>query len=446
MTRDRLVAGAVGLLAWLVHGTVTVLHFRQLRINSWDNAIFEQAVASYARLDAPVVDIKAPGFNILGDHWSPIDALIAPVYWIFPSAVTILLAQVFLIAVSAVIITRLATRILGTWRGALLGVLYALSFGIQAAVVADFHEVAFALPFLAMAGTAYVDRRYPAMIGWALPLLLVKEDMGATVAMIGLVLWIAGERKRGVQVFVGGLLAVLVTTVVLIPSFGSGYDYTSQIGSGRGVIDTLLASADQKVVTVVMTLAVVGFACLFSPWVLLVLPTFAWRFVGDNPFYWGLDWHYGMVLMPIVFVAFIDAWERHRTRWMNVPLAIGTVVTCVVVPMVMTSPVAELAKSSTWDDPPRAAAGRAAIAAVPEDVKVVTDIALLKHLVTHRDAYWLGTVESGRYAIDPDYLAFDLGAGLGSPPDPVAYAETQYGGAWSVVFDRDGYVVVKQDR
>lgn len=443
MRRDRVAAGAVGLLAAAAHGTVTLLHFHQMRITSWDNAIFEQVVASYARLEAPVSEAKGPGYNILGDHWSPIDALIAPIYHVFPAAQTILLAQVVLIAISAVVVTLLATRVLGTARGAVLGVLYALSFGLQNGVEADFHEVAFAVPLLALAGAAYVDRRYTAMLGWAAPLLLVKEDMGATVAMIGVVLWLAGDRRRGVWVAIGGVLAVAVTTLVLIPLFGDGYAYTSQVGADRSVLQTLLDSPGQKLGTVALTLAIVGFAALLSPWVLLVLPTFAWRFVGDNEFYWGLDWHYGMVLMPIVFVAFVDAWKRREGRGMDVPLVVATVVSLGVAPLVTSLPVFELAQGSTWADPPRAEDGREAVASVPRNVSVETDISLLKHLATERTAYWTGTIGSTDADVVPDYVAFDVDAGLGSPPDPLAYAEDRYGGTWFTVFDRGGYVVVR---
>jgi uncharacterized membrane protein len=70
-------------------------------------------------------------------------------------------------------------------------VAYALSFGVQSAVEADFHEVAFAAPLLALAGAAYVDRRYSAVVWWSVPLLLVKEDMGLTVAVVGFVLNLA---------------------------------------------------------------------------------------------------------------------------------------------------------------------------------------------------------------------------------------------------------------
>ena len=62
---------------------------------------------------------------------------------------------------------------------------------------AEFHEVAFGAPLLALAGAAYVDRRFGAVVPGSLPLLLVKEDLGLTVAVIGVVLWLAGERRRG---------------------------------------------------------------------------------------------------------------------------------------------------------------------------------------------------------------------------------------------------------
>ena len=50
---------------------------------------------------------------------------------------------------------------------------------------AQFHEIAFAMPMLAYASVAFVERRWVAVTAWSAPLVLVKEDMGLTVLMIG---------------------------------------------------------------------------------------------------------------------------------------------------------------------------------------------------------------------------------------------------------------------
>ena len=56
--------------------------------SSYDLVIFDQAVRSYAHFGPGISIIKGvhngfgPHFSILGDHWSPILASLAPLYWI----------------------------------------------------------------------------------------------------------------------------------------------------------------------------------------------------------------------------------------------------------------------------------------------------------------------------------------------------------------------------
>jgi uncharacterized membrane protein len=434
---QHLVAAGLALGTAVVYAVVTLVRFEHFAIASFDNAIFEQAVKSYAGLGAPVVDIKGPGFNILGDHFSPVTALIAPFYRLFPSAQTILLAQVVLIAVSVHVIAVLAMRTIGTFVGAVIGVAYALSFGVQSAVEADFHEVAFAAPLLALAGAAYVDRRFDRVVLWSVPLLLVKEDLGLTVAVIGCVLWMAGQRRRGAALAIGALVAMALILLVIVPGFSAGgtYAYTGTLGGDRGVVATLLDSPGRKLATAVLTVAITGFAALGSPWILLVLPTFAWRFAGDVPFYWGTEWHYSLVLMPIVFVAMIDAIHRRPVlRWATpVGLVVGAF-------MMVGSPVAALADPATYDEPARADSARMVLSLVPKGASVEADIGLMGHLVTDHTVYWLGTIGSAK----PDYVLFDVAAGIGSPSDVAAYAEQAHGGTYDVIYDNDGYVLAQR--
>ena len=434
---QRALAGMLAVAGAVVYGVVTLLRFEHVTIASFDNAIFEQAVKGYAALGAPIVDVKGPGFNILGDHFSPVTALIAPFYRLFPAAQTILLAQVVLIAISIYVIAVLAMRTVGTLVGLLIGVAYGLSFGLQSAVESDFHEVAFAAPLLALAGAAYVDRRFDRVIVWSVPLLLVKEDLGLTVAAIGGVLWLAGERRRGAVLAGGAIAATALILLVILPGFNANgsYAYSSTLGGDRGIAVTLFDAVDRKLATVLLTVGVTGFAALGSPWILLVLPTFAWRFAGDVPFYWGTEWHYSLVLMPIVFVAMIDAMQRRPVlRWATI---VGLVVGGF---MLVSSPVMALTHPETYDDPPRADTARLVLSLVPEGASVEADIGLLSHLVTDHTVYWLGTSGGAR----PDYVLFDLDAGIGSPTDVVAYAEQAHGGQYDEIFNQDGYVLARR--
>lgn len=437
-TRSRLgLTVLVSVLAAAVYSTVTLVRFSTFVPVSFDNAIFEQAIKGYARPGAPIVDVKGPGFNILGDHFSPIYAVIAPFYRVFPSAQTVLLAQVLLIAISVGVIAHLAMRVLGTGVGVVVAVLYALSFGLQSAVASDFHEVAFAAPLLALAGAAYVDRRWRAVVAWSVPLVLVKEDLGLTVAVVGVVLYLAGQKRLGQWVAIGGLVATAVTVLAIIPAFATdGYAYASSLGGERGLVTTLTDEPGRKIATVAVTVAITGFAALVSPWALLVLPTFAWRFAGDNSSYWGLDFHYSLVLMPIVFVAAIDAMHRHGSlRWL---VPIGAVATAI---SLIGSPVVQLFDPGFYRAPDGADTAQAIVDEIPDGASVETDIGLMTHLVTDHTVYWVGSIDPVQ--VTPDYIAFDLAGGFGSPSNPEAYAFDTYGEIFEVVIDRDGYVLLE---
>ena len=125
-----------------------------------------------------IVPIKGEGFNLLGDHFHPILVLLGPVWRLFPTPLALLIVQDILLAVSAWPITRLAMRTLTSWAGGALGLFYVLSWGFQGAVSAQFHEIAFAVPMLAWASAAFVERRWRACALWCAPLVLIKEDLG----------------------------------------------------------------------------------------------------------------------------------------------------------------------------------------------------------------------------------------------------------------------------
>ena len=54
--------------------------------------------------------LKAPGYNLLGDHFHPLIAVLAPLYWIWDDPRMLLLAQAALFAASMVPVARFAER------------------------------------------------------------------------------------------------------------------------------------------------------------------------------------------------------------------------------------------------------------------------------------------------------------------------------------------------
>ena len=108
-------AGGQDRVPWLIALAVFAAYlpisvFRYLRFDptSWDLGIFTEYVKQYAYARTPVVDGRGAGVNLLGDHFHPIVALIAPFFRVFPSPVTLLVAQALLAAVSVIPVCRAA--------------------------------------------------------------------------------------------------------------------------------------------------------------------------------------------------------------------------------------------------------------------------------------------------------------------------------------------------
>jgi uncharacterized membrane protein len=427
--RPYLVVAVVLCALYFLYAYLRYSHFQS---PSWDLGIFEQEVRAYAGLDAPVVDIKGPGYLILGDHFSPVVALLVPLYWIWPSAVALLFAQAALFAGSAVIVGRTVQQILGGRSGLCVTVAYGLSWGLQEAVKADFHEIAFAVPLLALVCRALLMERLRAAVLWSLPLVLVKEDLGVTVAVVGLLLALRGRRLQGFLLAAFGVFAFALTVLVLIPAASSAgtYDYWKKIEENGGqevsLLDSVLGVLDSsvKLEMLVFLVGITAFMALRSPLVLLVLPTLGWRLLSQDSNHWGMVWHYSAILMPVVFLAMADGIRRSRGSkrpWLVSYANVAVPVTvAIAVALTQHLPLRDLLRPETYRADARTHAAEEALEAIPVGARVETDITLMAHLTGDRTVYWVG----GAPGTAPDVVAINLDFGWSRPiDDPVEYAQ-----------------------
>jgi len=427
--RPYLIAAVVLCALYLLYGYLRYSHFQS---PSWDLGIFEQEVRAYAGFDAPVVDIKGPGYLILGDHFSPLVALLVPLYWIWPSAVALLFAQAALFAASAVVVGRTVQQILGGRSGLCVTVAYGLSWGLQEAVKADFHEIAFAVPLLALVCRALLMERWRAVVLWSLPLVLVKEDLGITVAVVGGLLALYGRRFQGFLLSAFGVCAFALTVLVLIPAASSAgtYDYWKKIEESGGqevsLLDSVLGvfNSSVKLEMLVFLVGITAFMALRSPLILLVLPTIGWRLLSQDSNHWGMVWHYSAILMPVVFLAMADGIRRSRgskrpwlVSYANVAVPVAA---AIAVALTQHLPLRDLLRPETYRADARTHAAEAALDAIPVGARVETDITLMAHLTGDRTVYWIG----GAPGTAPDVVAINLDFGWSRPiDDPVKYAQ-----------------------
>ncbi|MGW7825300.1 DUF2079 domain-containing protein [Streptomyces puniciscabiei] len=419
-----------GLLACVfgvAYAMLSVSRYLNFSTMSWDLGIFQQVVRSYAGLHLPVSDLKGPGFDILGDHFSPIIALLAPFYRLAPSPVTLLLGQSALFGLSVLPVTRVSTHSLGRATGLALGVAYGLSWGLQKAADFDFHEICFAVPLIAFALEAVLDQRWRRALAWSAPLVLVKEDLGLTAAAIAA---LVAQRSRhseprtsGAAVVFAALmtLTTLITVTLVIPAFGAhGYDYWSKLAGGSSP-PLLGGDVREKLITLLWTLVpTTGLLALRSPLLVAALPTLGWRFLSCDEHYWSSDWHYSAVLMPVTALSLLDGLVRARSTarpWLKAYAQhLPACVLAAALALSTNLPVARLASVATYQVSATARIQERALASIPDGSSIEADIQPSAHLTARCRVFWIGGAEG----VTPDYIVYH--SATDTQADAVAYA------------------------
>jgi uncharacterized membrane protein len=496
----------IALAVFGAYAALSLFRLLQLSPTSWDLGIYTEYVKQYANLKAPVVDIRAAGFNLLGDHFQPIVALIAPFFRVFPSAATLLVAQALLAALSVFAVSQVAREKLGTGPGRAIAIAYGFAWGLQQMVEFDFHEIAFAVALLAFSLSAVVRGRIKAAVWWALPLVFVKEDQGFTVAAIGLYLIFAGLRTKmpdlpdsdgyepdsdgyepdsdgyepdsdgcepgsdgceplvspdalgarydrdalaasadsygqsrvraGQFLLIWGFAWSFLAIGVIIPHFNPAhhYDYWSDGGvlapgghlSVTGLVKQLFHAWPDKLQTIVMLLLPTAFIALRSPLALIAVPSLLLRFMSTDSSFWGTLWHYNATVMPVIFIAAVDAlvrihaamdaddragfasWGSGRRGPRRAILAGAqrygaAMMLAIAVPLAFQFPLSNLWNAQTYRLSQHVESAEAAMAKVPDGATVQTTLDLLAPLAARTDTFWIGSSGNPR----TQYIVFD---------------------------------------
>jgi uncharacterized membrane protein len=472
--RSRVTLASLG--PWLlalglatVYLLISLARYERFAPTSWDLGIFTEAVKQYAHFHAPIDDARAPGYEILGEHFSPIIALLGPFFLVFPTPVTLLVAQAVLFAVGAVPLVRLGVDRIGAGAGYALGIAYGLSFGLAEAIDADFHEIAFAVPIISYTMCALLRGQYRRAALVSLLLLFCKEDLGITVVLpvgIALILW--GRTLLGALTSAAGTAGTLLAIYWIIPALNPTHTYEywnkggcadpTQPGGGKPItclIGQTAQNAGGKIELVFLLLSITAFVALRSPLVLFALPNLGSRFMTTNTTFWGTTWHYNAILMPMLFVAAADGIMRARgagvlpqgarvlRRWgraVSGAMSRHGAVAMLAVSFALVPQFAynQLFDPNTFTFDARTQALSHAMSLVPDGVTVETTINMLAPLAARDDTYWVGNTAA---PAAPDYVVFDQVVSGFSPAitDVLGFEQQRYQGTTYKIVYQDGF-------
>jgi uncharacterized membrane protein len=436
-------------LAYALFGLLRHWHFGS---SAYDLGIFDQAVWHLSRLEAPASTIS--GFsNILGDHFYPMIALFAPLYWIAPAPEILIVAQAILLALSIVPVFVFLRDRLPAGPALMLSAAYALFWGVQSAMAFDVHEMAFA-PLVIATAILAADRRHWGSLWIAAALLtLVKEDLIPILTMLGLLLMASGARRHGALLAAASLIAFVVVVRIVIPSFaasgvfsvGSAY---ADIVARPWTIPVTLLTPSIKMRTALLWLAPFAFLSLGSPLALLLVPLALERFLSSSPNHWGTAFHYSAPLAPILAMSAGDGLARLARRIdadaTRARVLAGAAGACVLLSSLLPGhqPLWRLLSPKIYEQPSGVQTGHEAMARIPAEASVVAQAAIAPHLSRRNLIYMLDAKTP-----DADYVI--AAAGLSPWPaarfaDLASLVEDRRRRGYTAVFEKDGWIVLRR--
>jgi len=483
----------VTLIAAALYLVISLTRYRSFIADGYDLGIFDQVVRAYAHFQAPLAPLKGQGYNIFGDHFHPIIATLAPLYWIWDNPCSLLIGQAIVVAASIPVVYRFVRRRTSEPAALLISAGYAIGWPILSLIDFDFHEIAFANLFMALAIDAYDRRRDRQLLIWCGLLLLVREDMGILVALFGLFVvlrdgwtgfrhrWLSRTESRrsasviALTLIIGGGLAYKITTGVVLPHFAPNHEfaYWQYQSLGDNLPDALWGILTRpwhaidlfftpilKTQTLLYFLVPVLGLALRSPYLLFSLPIFAERFFNSRPskeYLWSTHWQYNALPWVILLLAAVDGATRlgllgtttARNRRAHIFGAVfGVWLLAVAAFLAVTSnervpwppnPLRRIT-AAAWDTTPRMKAQTAASAVIPDNACVEADDRIVAHLARRTYASL-----PGMQAGTADFVILDLSEdNVGNfGPSPLSVQAKDLAAGYTTVFSQATIVVLR---
>jgi len=417
-----------------------------------------------------MTDLQGVQFSRLGAHFDPLVALLAPLWWLWPSPDMLLVVQGVGVAFGAVPVFLLARKHLGgEWSGLCFALVYLLYPPTQWLVVDDFHPVALATPLLLGAIWFLDEDRLVPFALCAVAACLTKEQVGLVVAMLGI--WHAfghGRRRAGLVIFVAGVVVAVIATAIVIPHYAPGGGspfagrYDAVGGSPAGIVKTAalhplrllqIAFEHRDVGYLWDLLAPLGGLPLLAPLVTLsALPEIVLNVLSSTPTQPSIHYHYTAGAIPgLIAGAVLGGAKLRNLRPRTWPWVGRGLVALVLLAGIVMGPLpvwrhvpfgSDLAaRHHIVSEHDRAAAR--VISAVPGDAAVSATNNLGAHLSERRRIFSFPVLREARWvAVDvtrPSYLDDATGKKFAA-----AYARLRKDRRWHVVKAEDGVIVLQR--
>ena len=220
----NIIVAIIGVLLFGFVGIVTVLRYKSYLNSTFDFGIFTQMYENMRQTGSVATTLERNRLlSHFGVHFSPIYYIALPIYFIFPSPVTVQLIQALMIALPVIPIVLIAREYrLSNWMTVGFTLLYALYPATSGGAVYDMHENCFLTFFLLMTIWAAEKKKTYIMILMMLFAFFVKEDAAIYVLVLGTFYLLSRkDKKRGLILMVCAAVYFLIA-ISVVNSYGLG--------------------------------------------------------------------------------------------------------------------------------------------------------------------------------------------------------------------------------
>lgn len=461
---------SLAVLAAAYAAVLLALGFKSYAVHTagaYDLGIFDQVV--WATLHgAPLRSSIKGDVSILGDHFSPVLALLAPLYLLWDDPRCLLLVQTVAIAAGVVPAYLLARRRFEPAVALCFAAAYLAYPPTRNVNGFDFHPVALAIPLL-LAAALWLEQ---GRTGWFLAALGLavgcQENVPLVVAGWGAALVVFRPRRPllGAALVAGGLAAFLALVLVVIPHFAATerFGYLSRYGhlggSVGGILGGLVARPwlvplhlvwpPPKIEYLLRVLGPLAFLPLARGgwrWLVPVAPVLLQNTLARYPPMYSVAFQYTAPMTPFLYLGALDGARglvarRGATgapRWAS---ARG-VVLLLAAGLVLGGGESQLWQARLRRCDPRFAAIEPALAAIPPAASVSAQAGVFTH-VSHRHHAYLFPDRLG----EADYVVLDrqgylYGWQLSRPEyDQLVAALPERG--YALALEQDGFLVFRR--
>jgi len=287
-----------------------------LETRAFDLGVFAQALWNTTQGDFLYSSLKG-GICLLGDHFSPLLVLLAPVYKIWPDPRILLVLQPLISALCLFPLAKLArSRFEGNRPALIFSLIYFFYMPTRAALHEDFHPEVLAEPLMFWA-FIWLEEKRRFLFSFALLLILsAKENMAGITFILGTyAFFFKRERLLGLFWMLASPLYLAACVKMIIPVLSGqtylyGGFYDSVLQGGGAEVWNLLKDTERWGYAVKVFLPVLFLSWLDLPSLILTLPVLTQNLLSDNGVVRSFNYHYTTGLTPFVFISAVLGLKR----------------------------------------------------------------------------------------------------------------------------------------